>query len=88
MFNTVGCTACHDVANGIVIVGPSLKGVGSRAGSRKPGMAAPDYLRESILKPNAFVVPGFQPGIMLQNFGQILSPQQLNDLIAYLMTLK
>ncbi len=82
------CSTCHDVSQGIVMVGPSLKGVASRAGSRKPGMSAEDYLRESILTPNAFVVPNFAPGLMPQNFAQMLTPQQINDLIAYLMTLK
>jgi cytochrome c2 len=88
VFSTIaGCTACHDVSTGATLVGPSLKGVEVRAGSRKPGMSASAYLRESILAPNAYVVPGFQPGIMLQNFGQVLTAQQLNDVIAYLMTL-
>jgi cytochrome c2 len=88
VFSTVaGCVACHDVSTGATLVGPSLKGVESRAASRKPGMSASDYLRESILIPNAYVVPGFQPGIMLQTFGQVLTAQQLNDVIAYLLTL-
>jgi cytochrome c2 len=88
IFSTVaGCVACHDVSTGATLVGPSLKGVESRAASRKPGMSASDYLRESILIPNAYVVPGFQPGIMLQTFGQVLTAQQLNDVIAYLLTL-
>ncbi len=89
VFNGVGtCSACHDVANGVQIVGPSLKGVATRAGTRKPGMAALDYLHESIVAPNAFVVPGFAPGIMVQSLAQTLSAQQINDVLAYLMTLK
>lgn len=82
------CFSCHDTKNGIVIVGPSLKGVATRAGSREAGKSADDYLRESILTPNAFVVPGFPAGVMPQNFSQLLSPGQINDLIAYLETLK
>lgn len=82
------CSACHDVANGVTIVGPSLKGVASRAGSREPGKSAADYLHESIVSPNAFIVPGFQPNIMPQTFTQTLSTQQINDLVAYLLTLK
>ena len=31
-------------------------------------MSAHDYLYESIVKPNAFIVPGFQAGLMPQNF--------------------
>lgn len=85
---TGGCNACHDVTNGVTIVGPSLKGIASRAETRKPGMSAADYLYESIVKPNTYVVPGFTPGVMLQTFGQTLSQTQINDLVAYLLTLK
>jgi cytochrome c551/c552 len=89
IFTGVGtCNACHDVAAGIKIVGPSLKGVASRAGNREPALSAEDYLRESILQPNKFIVPDFAPNIMPQVFSQRLSAQQIDDLIAYLMTLK
>lgn len=89
IFNGAGtCSTCHDVSNGATIIGPSLKGVGTRAATRMPGMSAVDYLRESITKPNAFVVPNFQAGLMPQTFGQMLSTQQINDVIAYLLTLK
>jgi mono/diheme cytochrome c family protein len=55
------CTTCHGL--GRPGRGPDLAGVGSRAGSRKPGMKASAYLVESLLSPAAFVVDGF-PNIM------------------------
>jgi hypothetical protein len=70
------------------MVGPSLKGVASRAGARKPGFTPIDYLRESIMKPNAFVVPGFAAGVMVQNYGTTLTPAQIDDIVAYLLTLR
>jgi cytochrome c2 len=89
VFTTVGaCRTCHDVEKGIPIVGPSLKGIASRAGNRKPGVAAADYLHESIVKPNAYVVDGFNQNIMPPNMSELLTPQEVNDLVAYLMTLK
>ncbi len=89
IFGSIGtCTACHDVSSGITIVGPSLKGIASRAGTQKPGTSADAYLHESIVSPNAHVVQGFLPNLMPQNFSQILSTQQINDLVAYLMSLK
>ncbi|MBX3086670.1 MAG: cytochrome c [Anaerolineae bacterium] len=83
-----GCSSCHDVSAGLTIVGPSLKGIAKTAETRKPGMSAHDYIYESITNPNAYVVKGFAPGIMIQTFKQTLSAKQINDVIAYLLTLK
>ncbi len=47
-----------------------------------------EYLHESIVNPNAFVVEGFPSGVMYQNYGQDLSKQQIDDLVAFLLTLK
>jgi L-cysteine S-thiosulfotransferase len=82
------CFSCHDVSTGNTLVGPSLKGIASRAGSREPNVSAHDYLYESITNPNKYVVKNFQPNIMPAMFKQMLSAQQINDLVAYLLTLK
>lgn len=85
--NVAACSACHNVANPNVLVGPSLMGISQRAATRRPGYSAVQYIHESIVIPNAYIVPGFTPGIMPQTFGQTLTPQQIADVIAYLMTL-
>jgi len=85
---SAGCAGCHDTLQGMTISGPSLKGVGTRATTRKPGMSATDYLHESIRQPNAYVVKGFTPGVMLQTYGQTLNTGQIDDLVAYLLSLK
>jgi len=82
-----GCNACHNATSTTTLVGPGLKGVAVRAQTRRPGYTVVQYLHESIVWPNAFIVPGFTPGIMPQTFGQTLTPQQIADLIAYLQTL-
>jgi cytochrome c2 len=81
------CASCHDTSANITVVGPSLVGMGTRAGTRKPDMSADDYLHEAIMDPNVFLVEGFAP-VMPQNFAQVLTPQQIADLIAYLKSLK
>ncbi|MBI5670302.1 MAG: c-type cytochrome [Chloroflexi bacterium] len=81
------CATCHALTPNTVIVGPSLAGIASRAADRVPGMAAEAYLRESILNPGAFVVPGF-PDAMQKNLGEHLSAEQINDIIAFLLTLE
>jgi nitric oxide reductase subunit C len=79
------CSTCHALKPDVIVVGPSLAGIASRAGTRIAGMSAEAYIRDSILHPSDFVVPGF-PDAMVKNFGEILTGDQINDLIAFLMT--
>ncbi|HBX68791.1 MAG TPA: hypothetical protein DEH25_05255 [Chloroflexi bacterium] len=83
-----GCITCHSLDAGVVIVGPSMAGIASRAGSTVSGQSAEDYLRESILTPDAHLVESFPAGTMPQVWGQELSTTQVDQLIDYLMTLK
>ena len=46
-----------------------------------------DYIRTSIVHPGEFVVPGFPDLLMPQIYEQVFSEQEINDLIAYLITL-
>jgi len=80
------CSACHSLDPGIQTVGPTLAGIASRAATRKPGYSAEMYLTESIVSPDAYIVEGFQGGIMPANYSQQLSEQQLADVVAFLMT--
>ncbi len=81
------CSTCHSLAPDVMIVGPSLSGVANRAGSRVNGQSAEEYIRTSIVHPSEFIVPGFQD-VMQKNFGDVLTSDQINDLIAFLMTQK
>ena len=83
-----GCRICHSLDEGVRLVGPSFYGVATRAAVRIPGVSAEDYLRQSILDPNAYVVEEYPAGQMVPNLGEILTEQQVDDLIAFLMTLE
>ncbi len=87
MFNdpSAGCFLCHTVAGSGGTRGPDLSHVGAVAGNRKPGMSAEDYLKESLMNPGAFVVPPFDN--IMPPFSR-LSPEAINDLLAYLRELK
>ena len=61
--------------------------IGTDAASRKPGMSAQDYIHESIVNPNAFVVSGYQPGVMPGTFGS-LPPADIDALVQYLLEQK
>ena len=51
-------------------------------------MTAEEYIHESILKPNAYVVENYKEGDMYQKWEAELSEQQIADLVAYLITEK
>jgi len=81
--------ACHSV-DGSTKVGPSWKGIfGQTAHEIEGGQVAVDenYVRESILNPNAKIVKGFPKGVMPTFQGQ-LSEDQLNALVEYIKSLK
>jgi nitric oxide reductase subunit C len=82
------CITCHSLAPGVNFPGPSLARIGRTAGSRVPGQSAADYLRESILEPDAHIALGFSADVMAAAYGAQLSEQEVDDLVAYLRTLK
>ncbi|MFN3704548.1 MAG: c-type cytochrome [Thermoflexales bacterium] len=104
VFNQYACNTCH-VIEGFAAgqVGPALTRIYSVAKER---IVAPDYkssqgkattpeeyIRESILHPNYYIVPqcptGPCPaGVMIQNFEEQIKPEELNALIGYLMSLR
>lgn len=86
--NAPGCIACHSLEPDVVIVGPSVAGIGRLAQERIPGRPAGAYLRQSIVDPDAYVVGDFTAGVMYQNYGEVLSEDQIDALVSYLLTLE
>jgi nitric oxide reductase subunit C len=85
----------------VVLVGPSLARIAGTAASRigstdyrGDARTAGEYLRESVLKPSAYVVPGERytgPGgisLMPSHYAAALQRNDIDDLVAYLSTLK
>ena len=79
---------CHSLQPGVKLVGSSLANIGAEAGTRASGVSAEDYLRQSITAPNADVVGGFAANVMPATYAASLSEQEINDLVAYMLTLK
>ncbi len=86
--NAPGCAACHSLEPDLTLVGPSHVGITTRAETAVAGKSAEEFLRESILNPDAVVTEGFTPGVMYQNYGNDLTEQEIDDLVAFLLTLK
>ena len=84
-----GCGGCHTV-DGLTAgtVGPILTNIATVAETRVPGQTAEDYIHESIVNPSAHVVEGFPDNVMPKNFEELISQEQLNDLVAFLLSLE
>jgi cytochrome c oxidase subunit 2 len=82
-FSANGCGSCHTLkaAGSTGKIGPDLDHLAADA--RKAGKPLADYVKESIVKPDAYIVPGFQKGVMPTTFGQTLSAAQIDALVKY-----
>lgn len=78
VFAAQGCGNCHTLAaaGSTATIGPNLD-------DALQGQST-DEIRESIVNPNAEIAEGFRSGVMPQDFGDKLSDQELNDLVAFL----
>ena len=82
------CLTCHTIGKTGALRFPDLAGVGARAKTREPGMTDVDYFAQAMYEPNAFIVPGFNPGMPTINKPPIgLSDQEILCVMAYLQSL-
>lgn len=81
------CILCHAIQGQGGTRGPDLAGLATRAQARVEGMTAEEYIRQSVLDPRAYVVHGFEP-IMPEGLVSVVGEGNLDDLIAFLLTLE
>jgi cytochrome c oxidase subunit 2 len=81
IFATAGCGGCHAFAPAgtDAQVGPDLGSIDSRGGPLD------EYVRESIVDPNASLAPGYQGDVMPNTYDKSLSEEQLDALVQYLV---
>ncbi len=86
------CISCHSLT-GAKIVGPSFLGIWEKKETVITNDAEREitvdeaYIKRSILEPNADVVKGFNKGLMI-SYKDLVSEQEMNDIIEYIKTLK
>jgi len=83
-----GCVTCHSI-DGTPKVGPTWKGLFGSTRKFMDGSTAQvdeNYLKQSILEPNAKIVEGFTPA--MPTFQGQLDDQQLDDLVEYIKSVK
>lgn len=79
VFDSAGCSGCHTLAaaGSSAAVGPDLDGA-------LKGESA-DFIKTSIVDPNAVIAKGYPPDVMPQDFGTRLSPEELDAVVQYLV---
>jgi len=82
------CNTCHLVDSEDRLIGPGQLNIAVRAATRVEGQSAEEYLHTSIVNPGAYIVLDYPDGLMPQVYADILSEQEIQDIIAYLFTLK
>lgn len=88
LYTKKNCFTCHST-DGSRIQGPTFKGVFGRTEQLEGGATVTvdeNYIRESLLEPNAKIVKGY-PAVM-PTFKGTLKDKEIDALIAYLKTVK
>jgi cytochrome c oxidase subunit 2 len=83
-----GCATCHSI-DGSRGQGPSWKGIWGKLEKLSDGkevLVDENYVRESMMFPQAKIVAGFQP--IMPTFQGLLHDQDVRGLIAYIKTLQ
>ena len=88
VYQKYGCKQCHSV-DGTPMTGPSFKGVWGHTQPLRDGSSVTvdeNYVRESVLQPQAKVAAGFEP--VMPTFQGKINDREIGVLIEYLKTLK
>lgn len=89
------CASCHSVdASQVRLVGPGLWGLAEHGTERIAETSddtIPEYIYTSIANPQDYIVPaddgGPYPENLMPHYADVLSEQEINDLVAYILTL-
>jgi cytochrome c oxidase subunit II len=84
VFGAQGCAACHtfEPAGAKGTVGPDLDKLTEFA--QAAGKPLEDFIRESIVDPDAYVEKGFPPNVMPKTYESAIPEPQLNALVDFL----
>lgn len=94
------CAACHSMAPGVNLAGPSLANLATVAEEtiksddyKGKATTAEEFIRESIVEPSAYLYPGpmFSANgvsFMPPSYGKDLSKEDIDHLVAYLASFK
>lgn len=90
LFVSMGCSGCHNLdqpqtSDNRGPIAPNMGNLPEEAATFVPGEDAETYVHNSIVNPNAYIVEGYMAGIMPQNFGERMSEEEINAMVAWLL---
>jgi cytochrome c oxidase subunit 2 len=85
IFTSAGCGACHafQPAGTDAQDGPGLDDLAAAADAA--GVEPAEFVRQSIIDPDARLAEGFQGGVMPKTYDRTLTDEQLDALVQYLL---
>ena len=89
-YTAFSCVTCHSQGQ----IAPKTEGTFTRIVNDRlkdpanAGKSPEEYIAESIIRPNTYLVPGFSPNVMPQDWGAKIDLQDVKDLIAFIETQK
>jgi len=85
VFIANSCASCHTFkpAGSTGKIGPDLD-TKPAIDAQKANMPLADFVRASIVTPDAYISPGYQKGLMPTSFGTTLTKAQLDALVSFI----
>jgi mono/diheme cytochrome c family protein len=87
LFVSNGCGSCHtfNPAGASGTIGPNLD-TAPATDAVKAHAALAAFIRDSIVKPNLYIAPGYPRGVMPETFATSLTKAQVDALVAYIVS--
>ena len=85
-----GCAACHS-PDGTPLAGPTWQRIYGKTETLDDGSTVlldDEYLEGSIVDPDAQIVDGYVTGVMPKDFGDRLSDDEIEAIVAYIKSLQ
>jgi len=88
VFNRMPCLSCHTLSGsgGTEANAPALDKIGVTAGTRVAGVSGAQYIRHILIKPDDASLPNYRK--IMPGFANSLTSTEMDDLVAYLLSLK
>jgi len=81
------CVACHVASGEDSPLAPGLISQLDRLAARDDSLTVREYVRQSILRPNDYVVDGYNAGVMYQDYAANLTEAQVNAVVEYVLSI-